>query len=102
MSSDLRQLQELAGLLPTAPFTKPVNESLQGHNYVFLIVDPQTGECDEYGRGSPIQIMQQIANDPENSMLADVLKQRSFGEMDSTNGVLSFKYDDQIYTFVPL
>lgn len=94
--SQLQNLQELAGIY------KPVQESLTQHNYLFMIVDPQTGEYTEYYRGSPIQILQQLQNDPENSMIADVLKQKGFGDMQEQQGNLSFKHDDHIYCFVPL
>lgn len=94
--SGLQNLQELAGIY------KPVQESLTQHNYTFLIVDPTTGEYTEYYRGSPIQIMKQLENDPENSMLADILKQKNFGTMDESGGNLSFKHDDHIFMFVPL
>lgn len=79
-----------------------LNERLQNHRYAFLIVDPTTGEFNEYGRGSPIEIISQIEKDPENSMIADVIKKRRFGDMSSEQGNLSFRYDDHIYMFVPV
>lgn len=94
--SQLQNLQELAGIY------KPVQESMTQHNYTFLIVDPTSGEYTEYYRGSPIQIIQQLEKDPENNMLADLLKQKSFGNMEENSGNLSFKHDDHIYMFVPL
>lgn len=94
--SDLVNLQQLAGIY------KPVQESLQQHNYTFLIVDPMTGEYTEYYRGSPIEIIKQLQNDPENSMIADVIKQKNFGSMTSSDGNLSFRHDDHIYMFVPI
>lgn len=94
--SQLKNLQELAGIYTV------VQESLTQHKYVFMIVDPTTGEYTEYYRGSPIEIFKQLENDPENSMIADVLRQRNFGEMDTTGGNLSFKHDDHIYIFLPL
>lgn len=94
--SQLQNLQELAGIY------KPVQESMTQHNYVFMIVDPTTGEYEEYGRGSPVQILQTIQNDPENNMIADVLKSKNFGQMEDQAGSLSFKHDDHIYMFVPL
>lgn len=92
----IQNLQELAGIY------KPVQESLTQHRYVFLIVDPTSGEYTEYYRGSPIEIIKQLERDPENSMLADLLKQQNFGSMDNIGGNLSFKHDDHIYMFVPL
>lgn len=81
---------------------KQLNESLLNHRYAFIILDPQTGEFEEYGRGSPIEIIAQIEKDPQNSMIADVIKKQSFGDMKDNSGNLSFKYDDHIYMFVPL
>lgn len=95
--SDIRNLQELAGI-----YKPVVQENLQQHNYVFIIIDPQSGEFTEYYRGSPLQIMQKLERDPENSMIADVLKKQNFGAMENVDGRLSFKYDDHIYAFVPL
>jgi hypothetical protein len=94
--SDIKNLQELAGIY------KPVQESLQQHSYAFLIVDPATGEYTEYYRGSPIEIIKQLRDDPENSMIADLLAQKNFGSMDDVQGNLSFKHDDHLYMFVPL
>lgn len=94
--SDLINLQQLAGIY------KPVQESLVNHNYTFLIVDPTSGEYTEYYRGSPIQILKQLEQDPENNMIADVIKQQNFGTMQDEGGNLSFKHDDHIYMFVPL
>lgn len=96
--TDLRNLQELAGI----HISSPVQESLEQHRYVFLVVDPTTGEYTEYYRGSPIEILKQLERDPENSMLADILKKRSFGDATAEGGNLSFKFDDHIFMFVPL
>ena len=94
--SDIENLQHLAGIY------KPVQESLVNHNYVFLIVDPQSGEYTEYYRGSPIKILKHLEADPENSDIADVIKQQNFGSMNNNNGHLSFRHDDHLYMFVPL
>lgn len=92
----IQNLQELAGIY------KPVQEALVNHNYIFLIVDPTTGEYTEYYRGSPIQIVQKLEQDPENSDIAALIKQQNFGEMNDTGGNISFRHDDHLYMFVPL
>lgn len=94
--SDIKNLQELAGIY------KPVQESLQQHQYTFLIVDPTSGEYTEYYRGSPNQIIKQLQQDPENNMIADVVLSKNFGSMDQHHGNLSFRHDDHLYMFVPL
>lgn len=94
MQSQLTELQALAGI--------PVTESLQNHKYVFMIIDPMSGEYTEYYRGSPFDIVNKLQRDPENNMIADVLKQQKLADLAKPNGRLSFRYDDHIYAFVPL
>jgi hypothetical protein len=83
-------LQKLAG----------ITEGLQQHNYTFYIIDPTTGEFTQYYSGSVISILQQLEKDPENSMIADVLKQQNIGQPNGT-GIISFVYDSHIYAFIP-
>ena len=73
-------------------------EGLAQHNYTFYIIDPMTGEFTKYYSGSPISIIQQLERDPENSKIAEVIKQQPMAGQD---GVISFKYDDHIYAFMP-
>lgn len=75
-----------------------VVEGLAQHNYTFYIIDPMTGEFTKYYSGSPISIIQQLERDPENSKIAEVIKQQ---QMAGKDGVISFKYDDHIYAFMP-
>lgn len=91
----MNHLRDMAG----AP---RITESLTNHNFLFLIVDPTTGEFERYAQGSPVQIIQQLEKDPENSMIADVIKQQKWSDMEERQGNISFKYDDHIYMFVPI
>lgn len=87
--SDIKTLQRLAGI---------ITEGLALHSYTFYIIDPETGEFTKYYSGSIISIIQQLERDPENSRIADVVKQQ---KIRGDNGVISFKYDDHIYAFMP-
>lgn len=73
-------------------------ESLQQHSYTFYIVDPLSGEFTKYYSGSIIEIIKQLEQDPENSRIAQVIKQQ---KMAGADGVISFVYDDHIYAFMP-
>lgn len=91
--SDLRELQRMAGI------DVPLFESPK--MYLYLVVDPTTGEFVEHGRGSIEMIIRSLEVDSENSRLADVIKQQSFGNMQQNGGKISFMYDDHIHMFVP-
>lgn len=87
---DINQLQRLAGI--------PLKESLQQHSYTFFIIDPHTGEFTQYSSGSVLEIIKQLESDPENSQIAQVIKQQ---QMAGKDGIISFVYDDHIYAFMP-
>ena len=86
----LEQLRKLAGI--------PLTESLEQHDYTFFIIDPHTGEFTKYYRGAVGSIIKQLEQDPENSDIAQVIKQQ---KMSGENGVISFVYDNHIYAFIP-
>lgn len=79
-----------------------IQEALQQHNYTFYIIDPTTGEFTKYYSGSPINIIQQLQQDPENSDIAEVIKQHTGGQLKKTeDGIISFAYDGHVYSFIP-
>lgn len=78
-----------------------LHEALTQHSYTFYIIDPTTGEFTKYYSGSIIEILGKIQNDPENSMIADVLKKHTFGQAGGENGIISIPYDGHLYAFIP-
>lgn len=86
----LQHLQKLSGI--------QINESAPGTRYIFADVDPQTGEYHEIGRGDLNQIIVNLESDPENSRLADVLKNMSLanGKTDD-KGNMTFYHDNYMY-----
>lgn len=94
MNETIARLSRLAGI--------PLKEGLEDrqHSYTFYIIDPQTGEFTKYYSGSPIEILKQLEQDPDNSMIANVLKQQKVGQP-TADGIMSFVYDNHIYAFIP-
>lgn len=72
-----------------------------GKVYTFLIVDPATGEYTKYGSGSILQIMNQLKNDPENSRIADVIRNMNIGDKAQAGGNIFMPYDGDLYMFTP-
>lgn len=90
----LENLQHLAGI------EKPLNENQQ--HYIYLVIDPATGEYTKFGQGPIHLIIRALETDQHNSELADVIKQQTANTVNKRDGKLSFRHEGDLHMFVPI
>lgn len=91
---NLQRLQEMAGIY--------VDESAS-QMYLYVIVEPSTGELTTHGQGTLTGIIRALEVDSENSKLADVIKHQTADTMrKSADGRLAFQYDGHHHVFLPI